>query len=307
MYYSRNKRLFDLVLDKLNDNTQDVTFDGNFMFKFEQSMGGINFSIATLDGLAYQYSKAVPMSMMQSIEIPFVEKNERSDHEVEFYVAIEIPKGTDSVTSQMTLEFQESNPQFQAILETLDTMRDQLTFTEGDWKYSFKVKEPTKVDVFTFNRIKYQILSLQFNLTYMKKGFFGNETKIYMGLSDDSSFGETSDYLLDVVEFQEVMAKTMTSNSLIGEEEETKKADKRTWEATLLVNFNGSLIDLLLYQEKSAQADLDTSYRFKVTNSSLNVYASDNLDYTYTVKVSTCNAVYKNNEVDRLSFKIERA
>lgn len=307
MYYSRNKRLFDLILSKLNDNTQGVTFSGNFMFKFEQSMGGVNFSMTTLDGLAYEYSKTVPMSMVQNIETPFVEKNERTDNQVEFYVAIEIPKGTDDVNGQITMEFEESNPQYQAILETLDTFRNDLTFTEDSYKYSFKVKEPTKVGVFTYNAIKYQILALQFNLTYMKYGFFGNETKLYMGLAADLSFDNTSDYQLDVVEFNEVVGKTMRANSNVGVTEETTKADKRSWTATITANFNGNTIDLLLYKEKSATADLNTKYTLNITNPSLNAYAGINLDYSYDVIITSINAIKKNNAVVQITFKIERA
>ena len=99
MFYSKNKRLYDLILDKLNENTQDVTFSGNYMFEFNQQLASgnsKNFSIVSrnADSLDFTTTDIVPLVDVQSIQIPFVEKNKRDDWEREFYVAIEIPQGT---------------------------------------------------------------------------------------------------------------------------------------------------------------------------------------------------------------------
>ena len=305
MFSSKNKMIFDLWLEKLNENTQGVTFDGNFMFQFNQA-GTNNFNIISLDELDFKETKVVPVVDVQSIQIPFVENNDRDDWEREFYLAIEIPASTDSVTGNMIIEFEESNEQFQAVLETLDTLKSNLTFTDDNYKYSFKVKEPTKVGVFTYNGVYYQILSVTFNLSTIKEGFFGNETKLYFGLKSDTSFGQTDEYELDTMEYSEITGKTKRANSNINDTEETYSISKRTWTPTLTINFNGNTADLLLYKELTAQADLQVEYQLTVTNSALNTASGEDLDYTYDVIVTSINSTRKNNVVDTITFQLDR-
>ena len=316
MFYSKNKRLFDLILGKLNANTQkydngdSVMFSGNFMFNFvKNTNGGVDFSIVSLgeDSLEFETKKYVPLVDIQSIQVPFVEKNKRDDWEREFYVAVEIPPTRNAVTNDKEYVFDEANPEFQAILETLETLRDSLTFTEDDYKYTFKVKEPTKVDVFKYSGKYYQILSLTFNLTSMTQGFFGNETKAYLGLATDDGFDETDDYLLDIVELNEIVGKSTWTTSNADDTDETKTAGKRIYEANITANFNGNTADMLIYKEKACLASMNTIYQLKITNKNLNTLVSEDLDYTINCLISSVNITYKNNVVDQLTFKIERA
>ena len=310
MFNSKNKRLYDLILSKLNENTQDVVFSGNYMFQFNQQLaGGNNFSIVSrsADALEFSTTDIVPLVDIQSIQIPFVENNQRDDWEREFYVAIEIPQTTDATSNEMVIEFDESNPRYQAVLETLENMASNLTFIEDGYKYTFKVKEPTKVNVMVYNGKYYQLLALTFNLTSLSEGFFGNETELYFGLASDASFGETSDYLLDNVEFNEIVAKTVRATSNIDDTEEGYTTDKRIWQSTITTNFNGNVADMLLYKEKMAQYGLNLLYQVKITNKNLNTLVSENLDYTINVYVTNVNITYRNNVVDQLTFKLERA
>ena len=309
MFYSKNKRLYDLILDKLNDNTQDVVFSGNYMFEFNQQLsGGNNFSIVSIeaDALEFTTTDVVPLVDIQSIQVPFVETNQRDDWEREFYVAIEIPATRNATSNEKEYKFDESNPQYQAVLETIENMASNLTFTEDDYKYTFKVKEPTKVNVMTYNGKYYQILAMTFNLTSLVNGFFGNETKIYFGESDDASFGETDDYALDFVEFNEIVGKTVRATSNINDTEETFQVDKRIWNSTITVNFNGNVADMLIYKEKAVISDIDKTYQIKITNDNLNTLTGEDLDYTIDVLVSNVNITYQNNVVDKLTFKLER-
>ena len=315
MYYSKNKRLYTLLLDKLNANTQklengnDVVFSGNWMFKFSNTSQGVNFAITSreADSLEFTATEYIPFVDVQSIQVPFVELNKRDDWEREFYVAIEIPRSRHSVTGEFEYVFQETNPRYQAVLETIEKLSDDLTFVDDGYKYTFKVKEPTKVDVFTYNGKYYQVLAMTFNLTSLEKGFFGNETKAYLGLKTDSSFGETADYLLDIVELNEIMGKTSRATSNINEIDETKTADKRIWEANVTINFNGNNADILIYKEKACISDIALTYQIKITNKNLNTLVGENLDYTIDVIISNVNITYKNNVVDMLTFKLERA
>ena len=309
MYYSKNKRMYDLILTRLNANTQGVTFSGNYMFEFSQPyQGKYSFEIISksADTLDFESTEYVPLVDIQSIQVPFVEKNKRDDWEREFYVAIKMPEKINAITGNSEYYFDESNSQYQAILETLETLEDTLTFEENGYKYTFKVKEPTKVAPMKYNGEYYQILALTFNLTSLEKGFFGNETKGYLGLASDTNFAETDDYLLDKMELSEIMAKTTRSTDNINSEEVTKTADKRTYEANVTVNFNGNIADLLIYKEKVLKSDLNTEYQFKVVNENLNTLAGENLDLEINCMISNVNITYKNNVVDMLTFKIER-
>jgi len=310
MFYSKNKRLYDLILDKLNENTQGITFSGNYMFEFNQQLsGGVNFSIVSRDENALEFTttQVVPLVDIQSIQVPFVENNNRDDWEREFYVAIEIPSTRNSVSNEKEYKFSESNEQYQAILETLENLRSNLTFIQDGYKYTFKVKEPTKVNVMTYNGKYYQLLAMTFNLTSLVDGFFGNETKAYFGLASDTSFGETTDYLLDVVELNEIVGKSTRATSNIDDEDEIFTVDKRIWEATITVNFNGNVADMLIYKEKAILSDLNSTYQIKITNKNLNTLTGIDYDYTIDVLVSNVNITYRNNVVDQLTFKLERA
>jgi len=158
----------------------------------------------------------------------------------------------------------------------------------------------------TYGGKYYQLLAMTFNLTSLTSGFFGNETKAYFGLASDGSFGETAPYELDFMDLTEIVGKTTRATSNIDDEDETFEVDKRIWEATLTINFNGNLADILIYKEKSASSDLNLEYQIKITNKNLNTFTSENLDYTYNVLLSNVNASYKNNVVDQLTFKLER-
>jgi hypothetical protein len=316
MFYSKNKRLFDLILARINLNTQTypdgspVVYSGNYMFEFnQQQSGGSNFSIVTRepDALEFTTTRVVPLVDIQSIQVPFVEKNKRDDWEREFYVAIEIPKTTNEISGNMEIRFDEANPEYQALLETIETMSEQLTFVEGDYKYTFKVKEPTKVNVMTYNSKKYQLLAMTFNLTSLSKGFFGNETKIYLGELEDVDFGETADYELDSVELNEIVAKTSRPLTNLNDTDETFKPGKRIWEANMTVNFNGNKADLLIYKEKALKSGIDKKYQIIITNKNLNTLTGEDLDNLVTVGISNVNITTRNNVVQQLTFKLERA
>lgn len=309
MFYSKNKRLYDLILEKLNANTQGVTFSGNYMFEFNQQQTGTrNFEIVSRDSDSLEFTTTdfVPLVDVQSIQVPFVENNERDDWEREFYVAINMPETINATTNQTEYKFSESNTQYQAILETIENLASNLTFEDAGYKYTFKVKEPTKVGVMTYGGKYYQLLAMTFNLTSLTSGFFGNETKAYFGLKSDVSFGETADYELDFMDLTEIVGKTTRQNDNVNDTEASFTVDKRLWQATLTINFNGNVADMLIYKEKAVISSLNETYQIKITNKNLNTFTSENLDYTIDVLLSNVNASYRNNVVDQLTFKLER-
>ena len=308
MITSDKKRTFDLIVDKLNENTKGVTFAGNFMFRFSRACD-YNFEIISRDTDQLEYSTAeyIPVVDVQDIETPYVQLNKQKDYEREFYIALEIEDQVHETTGQQVLEFDYTDNRYQAILEVLANFEDELTFIDGDYKYSFKVRQPKKVNIFSWNSKYYQILSLTMNLSSVESGFFGNETKLYLGLESDASFDKISDYQIDFMELNEVMSKSMTNTSSRTSDDESKRPIKRTWEATVTANFNGNTADLLLYKEKANTADLRTLYQVLITNANLNNDTGEDYDYTFDVYVSSVNISYQNNMVDRITFTLERA
>ena len=307
MFSSVKKRVFDLVVGKLNGSTQDVVFDGNFMFKFIQG-DTKNFEIITqkTDYLDFQSQEIVPVVDAQNIQVPFVDKNERDDFEREFYIAIEVPS-TIGVNNQVVIEFQESNPTYQAILETIETFKSDLTFVEGDYKYTFKVKEPTQVNYWKYNSKYYQLVAFTLNLTSLKFGYFGNETQLYLGLKTDELFDKTSDYELDFLQFTPSASKETRPNSLAGATENNVAINKRTWFVDLTVNFRGNLCDMLLQREVDAVVDNDLIYQLTVVKNTLSEDLGETYEYTRDVYVTTSNATYTKNDVDTITIRLERA
>lgn len=307
MFSSVKKRIFDLVINKLNENTQSVTFDGNFMFKFFNG-DRHNFEIVVRNEnfLDFETQKIVPVVDAQNIQIPFLDRNDRDDFEREFYIAIEVPSSFD-IDNRVKIEFQETNPTYQAILETIKNFKDTLSFVDGDYKYTFKVKEPTRVDYFKYNGIYYQLVAFTMNLTSLKKGYFGNETKVYLGLKSDINFGKTEEYELDIRDWIPTVAKETRPNANIGEVENTVMINKRTWFANSTVNFLGNTCDLLLQKELDGIVDSDLVYQVTVVKSSLGEDIGETYEYTRDVYVTTLDATYSKNSVDQITFKLERA
>lgn len=311
MFQSVDKRTYDLLLTKLNENTQGVEFSGNYVFQFYRGEKvNHNFEIIKKsdDYLDFEINKVVPFVDIQNIEIPFVTKNERDDMEREFYVAIEIDRKYNTTTNVLEVEFDDTNKQYQAVLETLNTIKNELTFVDGDYKYTFKTKSPEKVNKFKYNNQWYQIFALVFNLTSVKKGYFGNETKLYFGLENDVSFGETSEYQLDIVEYTPTMGKTTRQNEDIGETEQTVQINKRGWRCKLVINFTGNTADLLLQHEVDATTESNNvKYTLKQTKNNLDTDTGDTFGFERDVYVTSATATYQNNTIDQIILTLERA
>lgn len=313
-YTSGKKRLYDIFLDRLNENTQGVTFSGNFMFKFWQQGQGINdfeimYKETDVEGnptsLEFNSKEVVPVVDVQTMQIPYVERNNRSDWEKEFYVAIRVDYGINEF-NQRVIEFKEENTKYQALLETLENMRSQLFFQEDGYKYVFKVKEPVEVNVFKYNGDYYQIVAVSMNLTSITQGFFGNETEIYFGLENDGDFTDSNDYYLDFTEIQVLLGKETNVLAPVDEKEHRVHINKRNWNAQVTINFNGNTADKLIEKEIHA---LTTNNREKYN---IRLKRGDgtkdsDFDYTRVVYVTNGNVIYVNNSIVSITFQVERA
>jgi hypothetical protein len=109
------------------------------------------------------------------------------------------------------------------------------------------------------------------------------------------------------MEITEIMGKTTRAVDNVNDTDVKKQVDKGTYEANVTINFNGNVADILIYKEKALKAELSALYQFKITNKNLNTLAGENLDLEINVYITNVNITYRNNVVDQLTFKVERA
>lgn len=304
MITSANKRLYDFMIAKLNENSFGVTFDGNFIFKFwQQGSGYQEFEILykdpdSADDIHYLTKEVVPVVDVQTIEIPYVEKNIRADYEKELYFTIRVESKVNEF-NQRIIEFDDADEKYQAVLEVLDNIRNTLTYQDGDYRYTFKVKEPQKVNVFKYSGDYYQIFSLNFNLSSVQNGFFGNEMKFYLGQTQSQT--TNNDFVLDNVEANIIMAKETrpVGPFTTGDSQEQKTfVNSRNWQLHITVNYRNNTVDNLIWNELHSQSAVRQPYELRVVQGSL--------DYTFRVFITNANAVIRNNSIEQIHFVAER-
>lgn len=296
---SQRKRIFNFFLEKLNENNQGVTFGGNFIFKFwPQQHGGNDFEIISQseDSLDFESTEVVPVVNIQSIEIPFVEQNQRSDFEQEYYVALRVDNRIDEVTNQIVIEFDDTDPKYLAMIETVNSIRSQLSFTFDGFKFTVKAREPQVVQTFKYNGNYYTIFSLVLNMTAINAGFYGNEMEFFL-----AEQGQTL-AKLDVIE-ADVMTGKQTSvfNEITfdGTDQRTH-INSRSWQGQITINYRGNAVDNLVFQELMA---LDTDLIVQPYDLRLR---QGGVNYNYVVFITSVNASFRNNSVETLTFQVER-
>ena len=302
---SQRKRLFNWFTDTLNQNTQGVTFSGNFVFKFWQQQQGVHdFEIISKseDTLDFESTETVPVVNITSLEIPYVEKNNRSDFEQEYYVALKIENRINGETNQQLLEFDDTDPKYQALLETVDTIRTQLSFDYDGFKFTVKAREPQVVQTFKYNGNYYTVFAITLNMSAVSDGFYGNEMTFY--LTDNFNAFTVSD-VLDVVEANIIVGKeTFISHAIeLEPTDQLTQVTGRTFQAQVTVNYRGQDFDpdALLFNELMAEDTnlISKKYRFRGVQG--------DTTFNHDVVITSINASFRNNSVETITFQVERA
>jgi hypothetical protein len=296
---SQRKRIFNWFVDTLNENNQNVEFSGNFIFKFwAEQQGTTDFEIISQseETLDFESREVVPVVSIQNIEIPFVEKNNRSDFEQEFYVALRVENRIDETTNQIVIEFDDTDPKYMALIETINTIRTQLSFPYDGYKFTVKAREPQVVQTFKYNGNYYTIFSIILNMTAISTGFYGNEMEFFLA-EQGGTLAK-----LDVIEADIATGKNTSSFNevaLVASEQKTN-INSRSWQAQLTVNYRGTAVDNLIFNEMLA-FNTDTivkPYDFRM--------GQDGVNYNYEVFITSVNANFRNNSVQTLTFQLER-
>jgi hypothetical protein len=296
---SQRKRIFNWFVDTLNQNNQNVEFSGNFIFKFwAEQQGTTDFEIISQsqETLDFESREVVPVVSIQNIEIPFVEKNNRSDFEQEFYVALRVDNRIDETTNQIVIEFDDTDPKYIALIETINTIRTQLSFPYDGFKFTVKAREPQVVQTFKYNGNYYTIFSIILNMTAISTGFYGNEMEFFLS-EQGGSLAQ-----LDVIEADIMVGKnTSVFNEITfdGTDQKTH-VNSRSWQAQMTVNYRGTAVDNLIFNEMLAlNTDLIVQpYNFRMRQ--------NNVNYNYLVYITSITAGFRNNSVQTLTFQLER-
>jgi len=297
---SQRKRIYNWFIQELNQNTKGVTFGGNFVFKFwPQAQGGVaDFEIISTseNTLDFEFTEVVPVVNIQSIEIPYVEQNNRSDFEQEYYIALQIENRYVEETSQLILEFDDTDPKYEALLETVQNIRSSLTFDFDGFKFTVKAREPQVVQTVKYNGKYYTLFSLVLNMSAIDAGFYGNEMEFYIAPLGDAL------QRLDVIEADVVIGKqTATFNEIRFEatDQETK-VNSRHWQAQITINYRGTSVDNLIFDELMASTGttIVKPYTFRMRQNETN--------YDKVVYITSVNGNYRNNSVETLTFQLER-
>jgi hypothetical protein len=296
---SQRKRIFNWFVDTLNQNNQNVEFSGNFIFKFwPEQHGTSEFEIISQNEntLDFESREVVPVVSIQNIEIPFVEKNNRSDFEQEFYVALKVNNRIDEETNQIVIEFDDTDPKYVALIETINTIRTQLSFPYDGFKFTVKAREPQVVQTFKYNGKYYTIFSLILNMTAISAGFYGNEMEIFLA-EQGGTLAQ-----LDVIEADIMTGKnTSVFNEITFSNTDQKtNINSRSWQAQITINYRGNAVDTLIFNELLA---INTNTIVKAYNFRLR---QANVNYDYAVYITSVNANYRNNSVQTLTFQLER-
>jgi hypothetical protein len=194
------------------------------------------------------------------------------------------------------IEFDDTDPKYIALIETINTIRAQLSFPYDGFKFTVKAREPQVVQTFKYNGSYYTIFSLILNMTAISAGFYGNEMEFFLS-TQGGSLAQ-----LDVIEADIMTGKnTSVFNEITfdGTDQRTH-INSRSWQAQLTVNYRGNAVDNLIFNEMLAtNTDLIVQpYNFRMSQGGVN--------YNYLVFITSVNANFRNNSVQTLTFQLER-
>lgn len=293
--------LFDVILDRLNQNTFGVVFDGNFVFKFWQqpSTKIQDFHILSTNPeiLEFDATSVVPFVDISAVEIPFNERNRRQDYEVEYYLALRIEDKT-NIAGKNIIEFDTEDVKYKALLETYEYFKTNLTYTGENIRIGFKIREPQKVNVFKYNAHYYQLFAMTFNITKVEFGRFGNEMQLYM-----RKFGDVNWELLDTTDTTVIMGKTERERTLTTELDRKISITSRNQEYRVTINYTETPIDNLILQETMIVGD-------SITNNAIpfevKAVQTNSFDITRKVYITAGTIQYINNVPETITFTIKQ-
>lgn len=166
------KNIFDMILDKLNDNSHDVHFEGNVYFQYMDSHRTGKFEMANIDTehMTKTYDEWVPVSVLSALPAPGVEANNYVNWQMTLRVALRLPTDT----------FSADIPSYQALVEGIQNLHGKEIESEGHKAY-FVVKPPVNNANLMHGEWWYSFFDLSITTNTVEDGMFTDDLKVWIG------------------------------------------------------------------------------------------------------------------------------
>jgi len=266
-------KVFSYILTQLNDNTDNLTYKGNYIFKFFEDKMTVLESVT--GSLVNQELEITPVTLLSRTPVPFTESNKRVDWLVQLGFLMRIEGQEYDADDDLD---------YANLVSVLDALQGE-TVTIDSRKWSFKTQEPNYEGYTMLGRSKYAIITATLNMTEISFGYFGQ----------DSTFTVDGDEL-DVVRVAVGVNKafyTAGKNSTL--ENDYNKPVGRAVFLELTFNYNGET-DLL--DEARGKAGLKDEYTLVESFAT-----SPATTYTYTVTVESCQEEIVRGQVKQLTIR----
>lgn len=156
--------IFNYFLTQLNDNTDNLVYEGNYIFRFYQDKMTV---LEPVTGkLVSEEIDISPVSLMTKTPIPFVESNKRIDWLLEFGILIRMQGQEYDADDDLD---------YANIENVLDDLQGSV-YESGTIRYTFKTQKPDYKGYTVLGRSKFAIITCTMNVTQIDFGYFGNDS-----------------------------------------------------------------------------------------------------------------------------------
>lgn len=190
---------YNHFLNQLNQNSKGVKFSGNFMaFEIPLPNGGKTFKMLSdseesLEKLLEEYTPVFDTDFMEHM---YISKNKRTSLNRTFSLVVDVPYVVkDDV---WVANFDSDNEVYQALLEAIENINNQIVFNDQGYKLFYKVKTPTKGGQIRHDSKMFQMLYINLSVDLMTDGRTGSMHKFFLAEWDDTGFSETDTYEIDM-------------------------------------------------------------------------------------------------------------
>lgn len=262
--------IFDYLLTQLNDNTDDLVYKGNYVFRFfTDSMSVLEAVTGKLVNEEIEFS---PVALMTKSPVPFVENNKRIDWLLEFGILTRIAGSEYDSTTDLD---------YANIKGVLDDLQGEVV-TISSKKYAFKTNDLNYSGYTMLGRSKYAILTFTINVTQIDYGYFGQESVWKIDTTTLDVFNANITSTRRYYSSDEVDDTTNDFNKCIG----------RSMVFELTINYNGET-DLL--DERYGVSTLAKQYTLTETFNSVTK--------SYTVTCESANELQQSGKVKQLILR----
>ena len=266
------QNIFDYFITKLNDNTDELVYRGNYIFKFFQDSMTV---LEPVTGkLVNEEIDITPVALVSKTPVPFVESNKRIDWLLEFGLLVRISgQEYDSLTDL----------DYANIKSVTDDLQGSV-YEVGSTRYTFKTQEPDYKGYTILGRSKFAIISVIMNVTQIDFGYFGND-----------SVWKVGSYTLDTVQ----VARSATKRFYTADKKSTTANDYnkpigRSVVIEITFNYNDET-DLLL--EVQGKQTLTKTYTVSET-------FNEGTPVTYTMTVESGSEIQVRGVVKQLIIRL---